>query len=965
MRPASSATYRTLEIWRQDCDSILEKDKGACPVEVGQDGRLKAGAAPAGFGWRALSYAGRLIGRGNATSCVNTGLIKQHISQLHHKGQELCKQLGIKDRTVLQATNADTASLAVQDLKAQLDRLLDSPGTQLARVHEHLDNILDMAHKKRANTMEILIQQLPPLLAETWHSFRQASSVDDAENFRQFSVSLSQWMNQTHKQLKVTQQFDSDTGAAFKRLEELVFDRLHALDPAVKHSTAGKTEPAPDRKTSQTRAGEQVSSDPLQYQVWDTSDGRKYISLTPDQLSYGQLCDTDFLSRTDFQHIQMGAFRVDPRAPMGPLFKHDAVSQESSHKWRLHLSIDRRDLESTFLVLKDWIMDPANKIYQARIINQNTCAASEQKGTEVTLYLMDDEAYENRDTGHWQNTLADLETALTLVGVRPGAAPESEGCKFFARINGSRFLFYRNDGFRLTDTVDSADYEERVDTQSNLRYFQDPELSDMPVVLLKDFNTVPPAKRFHLLPQGDPDFLADVQLGRVRSTAPDAGAANMKPAAFSPEAPPPRRDLPQDKQLLANNLLKKIEEDAPALKITQERLLNLLRDPVTGEYDLLRQFFPAFRVIRYLQLQQAKPDSFPDADFHLAYRNPDIKLYPDTILPAPGSAAFQDWVNDSAEKMEASRAARHAMKQWAPQLEAFMPEHARFQDYLKEKIPEENLLEAISGKEQELIAYGHSLHKELYMHLRVFGPDQMNREALERIFTDCCERLLLQCIPGYAYKNDRSDTYIAKNADWQDPATYGYSSFVANGLLAHYDTAQYERHHTNVAGSPHKFRISVHPHDYEKAWPLVAEILHRKDSAFLLWQSTCPGQSAVMREGPGLSNGGQFTLHAFNPDLAPEQIPPRCQEANIASTLNTIENCLHKAGIRPGVPPFSDVPCGRHQSYVSYHSEKDEAWTEDEPGELETHDRRRDSMNQPCYQNVSRLLDQQAVRQGP
>ncbi len=120
-----------------------------------------------------------------------------------------------------------------------------------------------------------------------------------------------------------------------------------------------------------------------------------------------------------------------------------------------------------------------------------------------------------------------------------------------------------------------------------------------------------------------------------------------------------------------------------------------------------------------------------------------------------------------------------------------------------------------------------------------------------------------------------------------------------------------------------------------------------------------------MREGPGLSNGGQFTLHAFNPDLAPEQIPPRCQEANIASTLNTIENCLHKAGIRPGVPPFSDVPCGRHQSYVSYHSEKDEAWTEDEPGELETHDRRRDSMNQPCYQNVSRLLDQQAVRQGP
>ncbi|MCY4472476.1 MAG: hypothetical protein OXC07_06610 [Kistimonas sp.] len=486
---------------------------------------------------------------------------------------------------------------------------------------------------------------------------------------------------------------------------------------------------------------------------------------------------------------------------------------------------------------------------------------------------------------------------------------------------------------------------------------------DKPLVLQQDFDRVPPDPRFHVLPQGDPEVLAAVQPARVRSTGRDDRVASMKAVAYPPEAPPPQPALAKSKKALFDNLLKQITKDAPALEMTRDRLLNLLRNPMTGEYDLLDTLFPAYAVIRYIQLQQVRPDFFPDADFYMAYSDQDVKLYSNTLgAPAANSLAFQDWVSHSAEKMEASRAARHAMKQWSPLLKAFMPEHEAFQDYLKEKIPEKHRLAAIT--EDELAIYKSRLEKDLSLHLKVFGPDQMNKDVLEHIFRDCCERLLMRCVKGYELSKYQYDKYRLQDFDWLDRDKHSYFFAASEGyFIRYYDAAIFGIHRQNPGGAEHKFRINLHPHDYVQAWPLVAEILHRNDCPFPHWKSTYPWQSLFMSQlkDTRLHTGGQFTLYCLAQDRAQEEMPPRCRQAGIARILSQIENRLHKAGIRPGARPFTDLACG--QAYVSYRYQKDETRQKYEDARWVTHDRLRAYTKESCYQNVSRLLDQEATRQ--
>jgi len=978
VRPASSATYRTLEMWRKDCDTIINQNEEGCQVNIGQDGHLKAAtdlASPttSALGG-ALRYASRMVGLRSAATPGDPALIKQHINQMRQASAALCRQAGIKARAVSPAADASTASLTARELKGQLDRLLDTPGAQLVRVHEQLDEILQLASGKNTDTMEERMRLLPGLIEESYRAFSRGFQGAESESFQQFSTALSLWASKTPE----TQ--DSRTEAAFGRLLTLLLDGVATLDPATRDGSAHKRGDAP-----QGAAGQHQPEMP-EYPVLEADNAEKYIPLTTAQLTHDRLCNEPRFTRKDFDYLKTGSFRIYPEAADGALFRHESASPHSAPRLRIHLSLNREDLGAAFPVVRDWIMNPANKIQKARVVTPTAGQDSGAKGQEVTLYLLDDEPQENRDTRHWQDKLAELEAALTAAGIRPGPTPEPDKHRLLAQINGSRFLYYRNENINIADTVDRTIYEERRDARSGLRYFQSRYVSGDIVILQKDLDQVPPAERSHMLPQDDADFLAGVQLRASRSAEHKAQAAParqrqapmmeaMKPVAYRPappplpeqpvaypaQTPPPRPALSDNDKAVLDNQLHVIQEIAPALNMTPERLLNLLCDPVTGNYDLQHRVFPASYLVRYLELQQAKPDFFPDADFHLACRNLDIRLYSlDLGTPAPGSEAFQDWVTDSAHAMEAARAARHAMKKWEPLLEAFMPDKPAFQAYLQAKIPEKNVLAALS--EQELTHYRNNLQEELFLQMRLFGPDSMNESGLECIFKECCERLLMRCQKDYARNQSQLQKYMTQDFDWLDPDTRTYFHMPASGFISYFDGTAYDEFCEDQDKSGHKFRISLHPHDYEKAWPLMAQVLHKNDCPFLVWKSTYPWPDEATLRNPRFKNGGQFTLYCMDETQAAQAIPDRFQADNIAQTLNEIETILQENNIRPGRRPITDLPCGQDHPYISYRFDKDKARKKYEPDYYVTHERRREYMDEPYYQNVCRLLNQGAAR---
>ncbi|MCY4472467.1 MAG: hypothetical protein OXC07_06565 [Kistimonas sp.] len=689
MIPTSSAAYNTLERWRKNYDSTPDQRRRGHQAGVGEEGHPGATVCAA-IRSRIPNRAGPLTGPAHAATTDNPGLIRQHISQMQRSGQELCRQVGITDRAVLPTCDAETGPLNLQDLALEVDSLLSAPGSQLVRVHEHLDQIIEMAGKRSPQAAVELMRQFPDLLVESWCAFSRTAQDDELNAFRQFSRSLVLWMKKAQEQLSASQELKSNAGATFGRLQRQIQDHLAALNP----------------------------------------DSR-------------------------------------PQAP------HKAQA--------------------------------------------------------------------------------------------------------------------------------------------------------------------PVAPR-----------LADAQHSRLAAPA-------IKAAVQVPERP-----LPPEKKPIVDRLLEKLHLQAPELNIAQDRLLSLLRHPVTGDYDMLRPYFPESAIISYLKLQQVRPDLFPDVDFEMAWADKGIKFYTFEEFPKPGSAAFGDWVRDSAEEMEASRAARHALKQWEPKLAPLMPEHGNFRHYLESKLPGQNIIASLC--EDELSAYRQSLKKQLYMHLRVFGPAQMNENVLRYIFMDCCETLLMRCDEDYADSKNQYTKYEKQEFDWLRRQQHSYIYTLARNFVSYGDPTTSDTHHDNLHKSGHKFRISLHPHDYEKGWAKVAELLHRNDCPFMLWKSTYPWETLSSTSDTRFSMGGQFTLYCLAPELAPEELPARFQEARIAEALRQIENCLRENGIRPGKRPFTDIPCGSNHPYISYRFDRDKNRKDYEDRIWVGHDRRRDYMNEPLYQTVSWLLGEGDIR---
>ncbi|MGI9274732.1 MAG: hypothetical protein ACR2PT_07780 [Endozoicomonas sp.] len=172
--------------------------------------------------------------------------------------------------------------------------------------------------------------------------------------------------------------------------------------------------------------------------------------------------------------------------------------------------------------------------------------------------------------------------------------------------------------------------------------------------------------------------------------------------------------------------------------------------------------------------------------------------------------------------------------------------------------------------------------------------------------------------------------------------------------IAFHDPA-YENYETPGGSSPNtcnKFRVDVHIHDAEKAWPVVARILNRPDSPFPLWKFAPENPYRVGAINSRTRYGGQFTLYSLSND---EVIGLRFKEENIARVLQEINIALANNHIRPGIMPDSDIEIPG-LPFSGYRYDLDRNGKHYEGYYQVTAERRQEYYNQPRYRQVCQLL---------
>ncbi len=686
----------------------------------------------------------------------------------------------------------------------------------------------------------------------------------------------------------------------------------------------------------------------------DHTTGEKCIPVDDDKLTYDHLCNEPRFAEQDFVYLRNGDYRIYTRSNYGPSFKHDRVMEKGIQKWKLHLSINRNDMDRAFPIVKDWIMNPANRMFAAKVISQDNRESPDQMGKEFTLYLYEDPEYGNKDAAHWQQKLGELEKCLKNAGILPGPRPDPERHKCDRPLAGSRFFHYRNDSVRVEEHVDRSLYNEHQDRSTGLRYYSNKWLDEDIVVLQEDFNQVPVGQRYNLLPGSSDDFLANVHLG---DQADEMAAATRPARASQPvisqhyvQADPADQLSGLQHEKLMNGL-QKVRNVFPDM--TTKRMLVMLQDPDTGSYPDLEGWLsiPSDAIISYLTLQSLDPQAFPDDEFHAAYHRLGVRCYFHDCIPQGN--ARQDWVNMSRELMEHGRTARQIMKEYENVFQYLMPDTGNFINYVSSKAPGKNIPGDIPA---ELLAdYKKHICEEVFIYLKTFGPSGFGHDIIHRIFTDCCDHLLTHLEPEKAHESN--EIYTNQRFGWLDKSKHCYKYKAAVGFVAYADPQADDAYIPPVGEckeTANKFRISIHPHDYQKAWPLVAEILHRNNCPFPRWKSTWPNRRNVGQNHERLSMGGQFTLYSLDhPEGNQNQ---RFQEGNIARCLTEIESALRNHNIRPGQQPHTDVYFGEHHPFISYRFDMDKNREYYQPAQTITHQRRREYMEEPRYKGVKTLI---------
>lgn len=772
-----------------------------------------------------------------------------------------------------------------------------------------------------------------------------------------------------------------------------------------------------------------------------------YIPVTNNKLDYFQLTHEPRFAQKDFEYLRVGDFRVSTRSSAGPAFQHERSMSAQPSKWKVHLSLNRDDMDRAFPIIRNWIMNPENRMFCARVISQQNRESEDMMGKEFTFYLFDEAEFQNKDPAHWQAKLSELENILTRAGVRPGPRPEPQGHKFDARIKGSRFCHYRNDSVRVEkdEGFNFKEYRMRVEKKTGRVYYQSIWDKTDYVVLASTFNQIPPNQRHNLLASLNSDFLAEVDMTehldrphklpppvkprpkrrqqesvatppvvselpekktvRKKSSPPVASESSDKKTGRMHVPPPvgPKRKsknkatttppvelpveelkpvstsvvpepavakaeatatdvvfqpvkgqiFPENKRQYVRELKEKVKERG-GFDLSEERLMTMLQNPATGEYmDLGRYWLPTEGLIKYLRLQQIRPDSFPDFMFSRAYYDQAVGLH----RWGEDSEEINDiWLNSAAGIVEKDLWCLGVMQRNDDLIESLMPGGNNFEQQMQKMAPEVNVPDGIPMELR--VEFRKHVCEEFEMFIKAFG-EPITRETVEGILHDCCYRLLEHVLPDFKAQHDKSDIYMGQQFEWMDKDKHTYKFLEPYGFISYCDRQARSdfvpyAHGGSSKEVANKFRISVHPHQYEEAWNTIAEVLHRKDCPFPTWKSTYPWCPKVGKEHERLKMGGQFTLYSLDHNEGNKKA--RFQPAHIAETLQEIENALRAKGIRPGQLPPSDIYFGQEHPYISYRFDMDKERRYYESAARVLPERREEYYNEQRYRDVKRCL---------
>ena len=596
--------------------------------------------------------------------------------------------------------------------------------------------------------------------------------------------------------------------------------------------------------------------------------------------------------------------------------------------------------------------------YSAKIINQETREGDTHTSKEVVLKLFENDRFKNVNAAHWQEKLTELESALKLGGIRSGTRPDPEKHKFDRKVKGSDLFYYRNAAVKVEESIDDSVldlYQKKQDPVTNITYYcVKPEFAQgqentMPVILEGEFASIPVEHRHNPLAGIHPDYMSQVDLNPVLKPhhASNKGFELRNNSSAKVRLP----NLPLDQEIAFMNTLQGVNKYFPDM--SEEQLKRLLLNPETGDYqELDRRCLPTMIIVNYLTLQQADPKCFTDQGFYWASRLRQFTCYGEGYIPE--GKAHELWLKETRNAVVTDMAVRKQLEHI--NLTSLLPEGRDFERFKQR-------LKGVKIPEDMLDDYKNNIREEAYLYLFHFGGP-LGKDQCDQIFRDCTQKLVEQLDPeeDANKSNEHYKIYNSMTFDWFDRNLHEkYKAHQSPGFVAYQDgdaTSQYASRFKDEDNPKlaNKFRISIHPHDYKKAWDIVAKVLCENESPFLQWKAIPPWKTKVGIEQSRLKIGGQFTLYSVDSEESKDV--ERFKPAQTARVLQQIEQELKSRRIRPGIQPRSDIDLGPDHPFLSYRYDMDKENKYYQPAVLVGHQRRIEYRQMPRYQDVFQILNQ-------
>ena len=904
---------------------------------------------------------------------------------------EICQKLGLSDRSVQHFKQQKVELMSAAALETELSQLLDSEGGLLSILQEELDGITDLAEKGKERDVERAVTEFTSLLDKHKQKFIQKHGVDRL--YHCFHGLIERWQQKLPEKLfwlkgasmlgdpvikalntqcdQFLHQLGEESSIPNRYLSEDALQPISYLKQLSEENIYDSFRSTPQTSLLGSLQSFSTNIDPYaslighgspRVQEWQTQplpDGKgSFIPVDIHNIDYYELCNEPRFHQKDFEYLKAGSFKINTRAAKSLVFTHDEAYEDTDQRWDINVAINRDDLDRAYPVIMAWIMNPENRVYSAKIINQETREGDTHTGKEVVLKLFENDRFKNVNAAHWQEKLTELESALKLVGIRSGTRPDPEKHKFDRKVKGSDLFYYRNAAVKVEESIDDSVldlYQKKQDPVTNITYYcVKPEFAQgqentMPVILEGEFASIPVEHRHNPLAGIHPDYMSQVDLNPVLKPhhASNKGFELRNNSSAKVRLP----NLPLDQEIAFMNTLQGVNKYFPDM--SEEQLKRLLLNPETGDYqELDRRCLPTMIIVNYLTLQQADPKCFTDQGFYWASRLRQFTCYGEGYIPE--GKAHELWLKETRNAVVTDMAVRKQLEHI--NLTSLLPEGRDFERFKQR-------LKGVKIPEDMLDDYKNNIREEAYLYLFHFGGP-LGKDQCDQIFRDCTQKLVEQLDPeeDANKSNEHYKIYNSMTFDWFDRNLHEkYKAHQSPGFVAYQDgdaTSQYASRFKDEDNPKlaNKFRISIHPHDYKKAWDIVAKVLCENESPFLQWKAIPPWKTKVGIEQSRLKIGGQFTLYSVDSEESKDV--ERFKPAQTARVLQQIEQELKSRRIRPGIQPRSDIDLGPDHPFLSYRYDMDKENKYYQPAVLVGHQRRIEYRQMPRYQDVFQILNQ-------